>query len=123
MEEFREKRLLVFGDRDWDDYEMILEEIRKRNPDVVIEGEARGADKMARRAAEEELGIPFEPYPAEWHIYGRSAGPIRNQQMLDEGKPTEAIGFHDDLSNSKGTRDMWNRLKEAKIPVEIFKHV
>jgi YspA, cpYpsA-related SLOG family len=122
MEEFREKRLLVFGDRNWDDYEMILEEVRQRNPDVIIEGEARGADKLGRKAAE-ELGIPFVPFPAHWDRYGRGAGPIRNQQMLDEGNPTEAIGFHDNLKESKGTHDMWRRLKAAKIPVEMFKHV
>jgi len=116
-----EVRLLVFGDRNWEDYEMILEEVRRRSPDVVIEGEARGADKMGRAAAM-ELGIPFEPYPAQWHIYGRAAGPIRNQQMLDEGKPTEAVGFHDDIANSKGTHDMWRRLKDATIPVVIKSH-
>lgn len=121
MEEFREVRLLVFGDRNWEDYDMILEEVRRRNPDVVIEGEARGADKLGRRAAE-ELGIPFVPFPAEWNRYGNGAGPIRNQQMLDEGKPTEAIGFHDDLKNSRGSRDMWKRLRQAKIPVEIISH-
>ena len=38
-------------------------------------------------------------YPADWDKFGRAAGPIRNQQMLDEGKP-----------------NMINKAKKANIP-------
>ena len=30
---------------------------------------------------------------AEWHRLGRKAGPIRNQRMLDEGKPDLVVAF------------------------------
>lgn len=83
----------------------------------MIEGEAKGADKMARYWAGQN-GIPVEPYPALWDKYSRAAGPIRNQQMLDEGKPTYAIAFYDrPRDESRGTADMVRRLKAAEIPV------
>lgn len=114
-------RLLVFGSREWTDFDTILYEIGARKPDVVIEGEAGGADRLARAAAE-RLGIPVQRFPAQWSRYGLAAGPIRNQQMLDEGRPDEAIGFHPDLSKSKGSADMARRARKAGIPTTIYQH-
>jgi len=83
---------------------------------IIVEGEAEGADLLARSVAE-ELGFHVEPYPANWTQYGRAAGPIRNKQMLDEGQPHLVIYFHDDLAKSTGTRDMVKKAKERGITV------
>lgn len=86
--------------------------------ECVIEGEATGADTMAREWAEER-GIPVEKYPANWKKYGRAAGPLRNKQMVKEGKPDYGIAFYDRAKEeSRGTRNMVGQLKEAGIPVE-----
>lgn len=85
-------------------------------PQVVIEGEAKGADTMARNAAI-HLGIHVERYPADWEKFGRAAGPIRNLKMLMEGKPTHVIAFHDDIGKSKGTKDMINQARKAGLDV------
>ena len=61
-----------------------------------------------------------EVYVADWKIYGKSAGPRRNQKMLDDGKPTIVIAFHNDIDNSKGTADMIARAKKLGIPTEIL---
>ena len=116
-------RVLISGDREWTDKERIREYIQSR-PDYVtyvIEGEARGADKLARVVAE-ELGIKVMPFPADWRRYGRGAGPKRNQQMLDEGKPDEVCGFHDDIRVSKGTKDMLKRSLAAGIKTLLVSH-
>jgi len=42
--------------------------------------------------------------------------------MLDEGKPTYVLAFHDNLAESKGTKDMVTRAKKAGIPVEVWSH-
>ena len=115
-------RLLVCGDRNWKDYSAILAKINEMAPEVVIEGEARGADLMARRAAE-KLGIPVLKFSAEWDAYGRAAGFIRNQQMLIEGKPDYVLAFHDDIENSRGTKDMVQRAEKAGIQVEVWSHL
>jgi len=36
----------------------------------------------------EANGIEVARFPADWDTHGRAAGPIRNQQMLDEANPT-----------------------------------
>ena len=99
-------RVLVCGDRKWADRHRIRWELETLPPDtVVIEGEARGADTLGREVAE-VLGFKVERYPANWEKFGRAAGPIRNQQMLTEGKPDLVIAFHDHIRESKGTADM-----------------
>jgi len=78
-------------------------------PCVVIEGEARGADRIAAQEAT-AAGLTVLRFPAYWTTYGRSAGPIRNQQMLDEGQPEAGFAFYTDKSQSRGARDMASRL-------------
>jgi hypothetical protein len=72
---------------------------------VVIEGECRGADTIAREWAEKN-NISVEKYPADWKRYKYAAGPIRNQQMIDEGKPALVIAFYLNKATSKGTANM-----------------
>lgn len=114
-------RLLICGDRNWTDQAAITEIVERLRPEVVIEGDARGADRMAGIAGA-LAGCKVEIYPAEWDKYKRAAGSIRNQQMLDYGEPTHVIAFHDNLAESKGTRDMINRSLKAKLPVLHFSH-
>lgn len=114
-------RLLVCGDREWSNYKMILRVVKELQPDLVIEGEARGADSLARKAAE-ELAIPVLACPADWEQYGRAAGPIRNRLMLKKGTPDLVCAFHDDLEKSKGTKDMVTAARKAGLEVRIFGH-
>ncbi len=121
-------RVLITGSRDWWDYDFIFTAIRAlhtRTPiSLVIEGEARGADRIGRTVAQ-ELGIPVATYPAKWDdhgIYKPNAGLLRNQQMLDDGKPDLVLAFHDDLAHSRGTADMVRRARIAGVPVQLYKH-
>ena len=111
-------RVLVCGDRYWNDWQYLydtLDELKDKI-DVIIEGEAPGADTMALRWAKDS-GIPVERYPAQWDKYGKSAGPIRNKQMLDEGKPDLVIAFHANISASRGTKNMISQAQAAGIQV------
>jgi len=114
-------RVLICGDRNWTDRERIANTIRilLTPGDIIIEGEARGADSIAREEGEAQ-GFQVLRFPALWQVHGKSAGPIRNQQMLVEGRPTIVFAFHDDISNSKGTKDMVERAKRAGIPTRVF---
>jgi hypothetical protein len=73
---------------------------------IIISGMAKGADTLAVEFAE-FYGIPTLKFPANWDRYKKGAGPIRNQRMIDEGKPNLCIAFL--MQNSRGTRDMINR--------------
>ena len=117
-------RVLICGDRDWIDAGMIrrmLAFIGPKNIECVIEGESKGADRIARREAI-ILGIEVKRFYADWLQYGPSAGPIRNRRMLKEGCPTQVIAFHDDIENSKGTKDMLNAAHAAGIPCTLVTH-
>jgi len=109
----------VCGSRDWDDYKTIKNFLKTLPPDtVVIEGGARGADKIAKECAQ-QLGYKVEEYKAMWDIFGKGAGPIRNTMMIMKGKPDIVVAFHNDLENSKGTKDMIKQAKHHGIPVYL----
>lgn len=72
-----------------------------------------GADGLAERYAA-EFGYHFTPYPADWKQYGKSAGPIRNSEMIKSGAEV-CIGFWD--GKSKGTFDMMTKADKAGIAV------
>ena len=115
-------RVLLCGSRHWTDGDLILRELSAlQSVEVVIEGEAPGADTHARHAAE-QLGIPVLHFPADWDRHGRAAGPLRNQQMLDEGKPDLVLAFTDGLNTSRGTADMVARARRAGVPVRLISH-
>jgi len=76
----------------------------------VISGCARGADTLGESWASAN-GIPVEKYPALWDVHGRGAGPIRNQLMLDDGKPDGVVAF----PGGSGTADMVGRAKAADV--------
>jgi hypothetical protein len=117
-------RVLVSGSRDWDRPDVIYDVLRRLkaiDPDlVIIHGDCRGADKMAGDAAR-RLHCPLDIYPADWDRYGARAGPIRNQEMIDKGRPDFALIFHPDLSKSKGTAGMVKLLKLHKVTVEYYR--
>lgn len=112
-------RVLICGDRNWTDEETIKAYIRTLTiGSIIINGRCRGADSIARFAAK-EYGYDVEDYPAEWEKHGRIAGPIRNAQMLIDGKPDLVVVFHDNLEDSKGTKDMIRQAKAAGVPIEV----
>jgi|SRR5215469_8786893 len=108
------RRVLVCGGRSFKDREflfLVLDQHLARD-DVIISGAARGADRLAIEYAVMRR-LACERFPADWALYGKGAGPIRNQQMLDKGKPDLVIAF----PGGTGTADMVARAKLAKIEV------
>jgi len=115
-------RVLVCGGRDFDDralLEATLDRLHHAHVfTVLIEGDARGADRMAGEWAESQ-GIAHEIFTADWETLGPKAGPIRNQQMLDEGRPDLVVAF----PGTAGTDHMKRIAREAGIEVvEVKAH-
>ena len=81
-------------------------------PTRVIQGGADGYDLCGELWAQAH-NIPCDTYPADWRKHGRAAGPIRNQAMIDKGKPNLAVQF----PGGRGTADMRKRLDKAGIEV------
>lgn len=114
-------RVLVCGGRDFWNYAAVYHALHllhaKRPITLIIEGDAQGADRLAREWAIAN-GIPFETEKAEWKKYGKAAGPIRNGVMLEKWKPDGVVAFPGDT----GTADMCKQARAAGLKVwEPFK--
>lgn len=111
-----QQRILVTGGRDYANREIlfrILDAAHASNPiDALIHGAARGADTLAQEWADDR-GVCCLPFPADWKIDGKAAGPIRNARMLLDGKPDLVIAF----PGGKGTADMKKRARSAGVPI------
>lgn len=107
-------RVLVCGSRHFKDEDLMEKVLDEFRISTIIEGEARGADVMARQYGERR-NIPVEPFPADWNKYGKAAGPIRNSQMLKEGRPDLVIAFK--YEGSRGTQNMIDQAKRKGIEV------
>ena len=114
-------KVLVCGDREWTDRQAVklwLEVLKEIGYTDLIEGEARGADRISREEGE-KLGFMVDPHPANWTKYHKGAGPIRNREMLDQ-KPDLVLAFHHDLSKSKGTADTVREARRRGIEVKVI---
>lgn len=114
-------RVLVCGGRDFADRAAVARALSPYRPDnaatdasehIIIVGGARGADALAEEWAD-VWGVRKRVYPADWKRDGKAAGPIRNQRMLDEGKPDLVIAF----PGGVGTADMKRRARAKGVKV------
>ena len=116
-----ELRVLVCGGRDYSNVEQLYKVLDRVDGSwesadstgpisTIISGHARGADQLAEKYANEK-NIPLEIYPAQWDVYGKSAGVIRNQEMLDEGLPDLVVAF----PGGKGTAHMVKIAQKANV--------
>ncbi len=119
--------VLICGSRTWSSFKSVHDKILALADEaggldglLIIEGECRGADAMARQVCQREE-IDFHAYPARWRREGKSAGARRNKRMLDhEPRIERIVAFHKDIASSVGTKDMIERAAFRNIPVEII---
>lgn len=102
-------RCLVFGGRGFFNKDFLFKELYDIHQvfciNLIINGGATGADELSSYWAIKN-NVEYVECHADWNKYGRSAGPIRNQEMLDNYKPNIVVGFHGGV----GTRDMRRRV-------------
>lgn len=117
-------KILVCGSRVWTSEEIIRRHLKTAvahhhlHPIVVIHGGAAGADTIAEAVALEH-GWKVVKVPADWGAYGKSAGPIRNREMLDL-KPDLVLAFATpSLAASRGTLNCVTEARLRHIPVRV----
>lgn len=99
--------IIIAGGRDMNSSEFTfphIEEFLKRfkNQEItIISGGARGSDHQGELYAQQK-GLKLEVRLADWNRYGRSAGPIRNEEMVK--RASALLAFWD--GKSPGTRNM-----------------
>ncbi len=109
--------ILVSGGReytDWNTVNLVLTNIHRETPiEKIVHGGARGADSLGGKWAKEN-DILEKVYKPDWNTYGKAAGSIRNQQMLDE----ESIDLLVSFPGGKGTADMKKRAKYKGVEIK-----
>jgi YspA, cpYpsA-related SLOG family len=109
-------KVLVCGGRNFSDAAFIHAELDRLNGihgfTVVIEGDARGVDRIAGEWARSH-NIELIEYPANWERDGRHAALIRNEHMLTDGKPDLVVAF----PGGSGTSHTCWKAEQASIPV------
>ena len=112
-------KLIIAGGRDFNDYELLQNTILPLLPSIteIVSGTCRGADQLGERFAHEH-NIPIKQFPANWNLYGKSAGPRRNEQMAQYADA--CIVFWD--GTSSGTKHMIKMATDYKLPLKIIKY-
>ena len=105
-------RVLVCGGRNYTGDVTCLSEIKmKYGMKILIHGDAKGADTLARQWAE-SVGVHHAAVPALWDIMGKSAGYRRNTAMLSL-EPDYCVAF----PGGKGTQMMAELCEKKGITV------
>ena len=123
-----ELRILIAGSRDFADYEYLkscVSKFLKEHKDrtiTIVSGNARDADKLGEKYAIEN-GIKLRRFPADWVKFGKSAGFIRNNQMLEyiqeNGCECAVLAFWD--GKSHGTKHTITTAKKRGIETVIYR--
>lgn len=110
-------KLLVSGSRSITDMAILEEAIAEYIKEPITEmhfGDARGVDQLAATYSFEH-GIPSEEWVADWDEYEKSAGPIRNAQMVAATDTLLAIWD----GESRGTKNCIDQAARAGKKVYI----
>ena len=102
-------KIAVIGSRKFDDYEKMKSVLDMFSITRVISGGAQGADRMSERYAKEK-GIQTEIYLADWDLFGKKAGFLRNTTIIENAEVV--VAFWD--GKSRGTRDSIGKANKLK---------
>ncbi len=116
--------LLVAGTRtyeNYDEFSYVMDYLDQNLKTIeIVHGGAKGADSMADRYAKEH-NLLLKVFPANWDLYGKQAGYIRNREMhkyLSQFERKGCILFWD--GKSKGTAHNIGLAEDYGIPLKIY---
>lgn len=113
------KRPIICGGRDFHNRMVVWESLNRiyesHGPfEIIIHGAASGADTEAMFWGVKR-GLKHMPFIANWELYGKRAGPVRNEKMIVDGRADGVIAF----PGGKGTANMIKLADKYKLPVII----
>lgn len=112
-------KVIIAGSRDFNNYEFLESNcnyyLKNKFPNIeIVSGGARGADRLGERYAENYL-LDIKFFRADWGLYGKRAGYLRNEQMALYSNAL--IAFWD--KESKGTKHMIGLAKKQGLKVRV----
>lgn len=109
-------KIAIVGSRDYPDLDAVFDYVRALPSNaIVVSGGARGVDTAAIEAANSQQRHVVV-FPAQWQVYGNSAGMRRNALIVEECD--ELVAFWD--GTSKGTAHSIELARKAGKPVTVF---
>lgn len=112
-------KLAVIGSRNFSDSHWLTKCLNLLHEEytiaTIVSGGAKGADLMGQRWAEVR-NIETEIYIPDWNLHGKSAGMIRNKDIVNSADLV--IAFWDGISN--GTRHSIDIAHSQKKPVLVY---
>ena len=115
------KRVVIAGSRNYFDYtgaeryiNLCLSNLSRKYEIIIVSGGCSGADMLGEKYAKEN-GLKIERYEARWDLYGKSAGPRRNNLMAEISD--FIICFWD--GKSRGTKSMIDIAKKLNKPLRV----
>lgn len=116
-------KVVVAGSRSFNDYKLLerklIHFLSRYKPEEVeiVSGGARGADSLGERFAKEK-GCHLKIMRANWELFGRSAGYIRNEEMA---KYADAcVVFWD--GKSRGSKHMIDLAEKYNLDLRIVRY-
>lgn len=112
-------KIIIAGGRDFNRWGVFFTTINKWEYIIteVVCGDAAGADTLGALWAKEH-NIPVKHFPANWNVYGKASGFIRNAEMGEYADGL--IAFWD--GKSKGTKHMIQTMKFQKKPYKVYNY-
>jgi hypothetical protein len=102
-------KVIIAGSRIIKSYEAVEKAIEasQLSPTLIIQGGAVGVDASAKRWAIAH-NIPQKEFSANWVLFGKKAGPLRNMEMAKEGEALILI-WDGHSRGSQNMKDVWLR--------------
>ncbi len=116
-------KLAIVGSRSYTNYDLVetkmVEYLKEKDIEIteleIVSGGAKGVDKIAEYFAEKH-SLPIKIFHADWDLYGKAAGMVRNKDIVNE---SEMVFIFWD-GKSPGTKNTLGLCKKHKKNYKIF---
>jgi hypothetical protein len=110
-------RFIIAGSRNIKDYNLVSQILRDHEEDIteIVSGMAKGVDELGLLFGKANH-IPVSQYPADWNLYGKKAGILRNIEMAKNADALIAIWD----GVSRGTRHMIEEATNRGLKVYVY---
>lgn len=115
-------KVVIAGPRNFTNKEFIFSKLLEleilyhdgKDWEEIIVGGAKGMDTIAKQYAN-EFFYPLREFPSDWNKYGKSAEPIRNQEMAKYADVL--IAFY---NGSRGISDIIKQAMQHGLTIHII---
>lgn len=110
-------KVIVAGSRSISDYDLVEQAIKESGFEIteIVSGCARGVDRLGEKYAFLN-GLAVRAFPANWNMYGKRAGYLRNERMAIYADAVVAVWD----GQSKGTKHMIDFAKGKGLHIFVF---